>query len=401
MATTTNVTTATAPGTGATEASNTICVDTQHDDMVHDAQLDYYGCKLATSSSDRTVKIYDVSNNSYTPTATLQGNHTGPVWSLSWSHPKFGSLLASASFDGSILVHREVRPGEWVVVYGNSTNSTTSSFRHHHRQANNMNTSSNDNTTTPALHESSVNDVQFAPHEYGLTLAGASSDGKVSVLTHGQDDNWLVEYIHDSALGVNSISWAPYTAYESSGANGGDGSGNQNGNDEDDNGFIRGEENKEGDGSNLSSSMRLVTGGCDNKIRFWMKAPNANTWVEDTTNQPIASTSVFHSDWIRDVAWAPSIIPNTNIVASCSEDRNVIIWTQKGGLGNEWVGKVLHTFEDPVWRLSWSVTGNILAVSSGDSSVTLWKQNIHENWVQVSSVAENVGSNGTDGTGNQ
>ena len=28
-----------------------IYVDTQHDDMVHDAQLDYYGTKLATSSS--------------------------------------------------------------------------------------------------------------------------------------------------------------------------------------------------------------------------------------------------------------------------------------------------------------------------------------------------------------
>lgn len=26
-------------------------IDTQHDDMVHDAQMDYYGCKLATSSS--------------------------------------------------------------------------------------------------------------------------------------------------------------------------------------------------------------------------------------------------------------------------------------------------------------------------------------------------------------
>lgn len=28
-----------------------IYVDTQHDDMVHDAQLDFYGTKLATSSS--------------------------------------------------------------------------------------------------------------------------------------------------------------------------------------------------------------------------------------------------------------------------------------------------------------------------------------------------------------
>ena len=30
-----------------------IFVDTQHDDMVHDVQLDYYGCKLATASSGK------------------------------------------------------------------------------------------------------------------------------------------------------------------------------------------------------------------------------------------------------------------------------------------------------------------------------------------------------------
>ncbi len=30
-----------------------IYIDTQHDDMIHDAQLDYYGCKLATSSSGK------------------------------------------------------------------------------------------------------------------------------------------------------------------------------------------------------------------------------------------------------------------------------------------------------------------------------------------------------------
>lgn len=33
------------------QQQQTIYVDTQHDDMVHDAQLDYYGTKLATCSS--------------------------------------------------------------------------------------------------------------------------------------------------------------------------------------------------------------------------------------------------------------------------------------------------------------------------------------------------------------
>lgn len=79
----------------ATEATNQdgsngpIYVDTQHEDLVHDAQLDYYGCKLATSSSDRTIKIYNVSEDASELSATLQG-HEGPVWQVSWAHPKFG-----------------------------------------------------------------------------------------------------------------------------------------------------------------------------------------------------------------------------------------------------------------------------------------------------------------------
>ena len=35
----------------AAAAPGPIVVDTQHDDMVHDSQLDYYGTKLATASS--------------------------------------------------------------------------------------------------------------------------------------------------------------------------------------------------------------------------------------------------------------------------------------------------------------------------------------------------------------
>lgn len=33
------------------EQQNAITIDTQHDDMIHDSQFDYYGVKLATCSS--------------------------------------------------------------------------------------------------------------------------------------------------------------------------------------------------------------------------------------------------------------------------------------------------------------------------------------------------------------
>ena len=50
------MTSAAAPSLAATPQAapqGPIYIDTQHDNMVHDAQLDYYGCKLATSSSGR------------------------------------------------------------------------------------------------------------------------------------------------------------------------------------------------------------------------------------------------------------------------------------------------------------------------------------------------------------
>jgi hypothetical protein len=45
------MTMATAAAPTAEAPPGPLYIDTQHDDMVHDAQLDYYGCKLATSSS--------------------------------------------------------------------------------------------------------------------------------------------------------------------------------------------------------------------------------------------------------------------------------------------------------------------------------------------------------------
>lgn len=95
----------------------------------------------------------------------------------------------------------------------------------------------------------------------------------------------------------------------------------------------------------------------------------------------------FTIDWVRDVAWAPNTAMPYNIIASCSEDRTVIIWKQLSSDGS-WSNQVLHTFEAPVWRVSWSVTGNVLAVSTGDQKVSLWKQAIDEQWIQISSIGE-------------
>uniref|UniRef100_A0A7S2UZ04 Anaphase-promoting complex subunit 4-like WD40 domain-containing protein n=1 Tax=Fibrocapsa japonica TaxID=94617 RepID=A0A7S2UZ04_9STRA len=315
-------------------ADQPVTIDTQHEDMIHDAQFDYYAKKVATCSSDRTIQIYDVTGDVYNKSAVLTG-HDGPVWQVAWAHPKFGVLLASCSYDGQVIIHRESPQSCWTQI-------------HVHR-----------------FHESSVNSLAWAPHEFGLVLACASADGRVSILTHQTDDRWTTAHFQDSPLGCNAISWAPYNAI--------------------------GSQNERG-----AVEMRVVTGSCDNKVRFWRSTERG--WEEE------AKQADVHSDWVRDVAWAPSSGMPCNLVASGSEDGQVHIWQQTetsgaptsgGGAASSpasgqavWQPHLVHNFGAPVWRVSWSVTGNVLAVSSGDHMVTLWKQSLDGTWFQVSSVKE-------------
>lgn len=104
-----------------------------------------------------------------------------------------------------------------------------------------------------------------------------------------------------------------------------------------------------------------------------------STYVEEATLDG-------HVDWVRDVAWAPSILQKSYI-ATASQDKTVIIWTSTGDQSQPWVKKVIP-FDAVVWRVSWSLSGNVLAVSGGDNKVTLWKETLKGEWEKVSSVEE-------------
>jgi len=201
------------------------------------------------------------------------------------------------------------------------------------------------------------------------------------VLSHEVDDSWTVEYLKDTPLGVNAVSWAPYGVGSTTSTGGGGGGDADNGEDD-----------------VQPNPPRLVTGGSDNGIRFWSKDATTGTWEQEAFES--ANPDVGHKDWVRDVAWAPNVIPGRAVVASCSEDKTVIIWKQGGEDGDDnnkvWTPAVLHEFDDPVWRVSWSITGNILAVSSGDSTVTLWKEGLDGSWSQVSQVEDVAGGNKGD-----
>ncbi|KAG1143069.1 hypothetical protein G6F37_002496 [Rhizopus arrhizus] len=286
-------------------------IETNHEDMIHDAQLDYYSRRLATASSDHTIKIFNVDGDNQTLTHTITDN-TAPVWQVAWAHPKFGTILASCAYDGRVLIFKE-QNGVWTKIHENNK------------------------------HTASVNSVAWAPHELGAILACASSDGKIS--------------IHEYK-GCNAVTWAPAAIPGSLvQANGGN--------------------------TNVNSVKKIVSAGCDNLIKIWGYKEDSKLWHEEETLDG-------HSDWVRDVAWAPSVGLPKSYLASCSQDKSVLIWTQEHPKA-EWTHKTLgEKFPDVVWRVSWSLSGNVLAVSCGDNKITLWKESPKGEWELLQTVEENA-----------
>lgn len=339
--------------------------------MQHDAVLDYYGRRLATCSSDKTIKIFEIDGDQQRLTETLKGyvlplipytclilfhmaisfpigqvadthicSHEGAIWCVSWAHPKFGTLLASSSYDGRVHIYRESPSSQ---------------------QPQSQSSSSWSLVFTSTIHTASVNMVAWSPPELGCLLACASSDGNVSVLEF-RDNQWAHVIFPAHAMGVNAVSWAPAS--------------------------IPGSIARKDAGGSTAQVRRFVTGGSDNQVKIW----EYNAQSQSYENVLVLPNG--HTDWVRDVAWSPTLL-SKSYIASASQDKTVRIWTSTAtgttgtgsGIGEWTLAKTLD-FEAVTWRVSWSLSGNILAVSGGDNKVTLWKEDLKGNWEMVREVTE-------------
>uniref|UniRef100_A0A8D1FTU3 Nucleoporin SEH1 n=2 Tax=Sus scrofa TaxID=9823 RepID=A0A8D1FTU3_PIG len=344
-----------------------------HKDLIHDVSFDFHGRRMATCSSDQSVKVWDKSESgdwhctaswkgrvhgiwrfrargpvgavaaglchsnvgsepsSLRPTPQLT-THSGSVWRVTWAHPEFGQVLASCSFDRTAAV--------WEEIVGESNDKLRGQSHWVKR-------------TTLVDSRTSVTDVKFAPKHMGLMLATCSADGIVRIYEAPDVMNlsqWSLQHEVSCKLSCSCISWNP---------------------------------------SSSRAHPSMIAVGSDDGSPNAMAKVQIFEYNENTRKYAKAETLMTVTDPVHDIAFAPNLGRSFHILAIATKDVRIFTLkpvrkelTSSGG-PTKFEIQVVAQFDNhnsQVWRVSWNITGTVLASSGDDGCVRLWKANYMDNW---------------------
>jgi WD40 repeat protein len=72
-------------------------LQTDNRELVYDMSFDWFGKRLAVVTAELKIKIYEKNDlNLWEKTADFKG-HDGPIWKVRWSHPDYGSMIATCN----------------------------------------------------------------------------------------------------------------------------------------------------------------------------------------------------------------------------------------------------------------------------------------------------------------
>jgi nucleoporin SEH1 len=297
-------------------------IHTEHRDVIHDCSYDYYGQRMATCSSDQTIKVWEQNEKGQWIVSSSWKAHSGSIWKLNWAHPEFGAVIVSASFDRTASIWEETAEQK-------PTASSTPAKRWIRR-------------TNLVDSRTSVTDVKFGPKNLGLVLATSSSDGIIRIYEAPDIMNlsqWTLQHEIICKLPLSCISWNPS--------------------------LFRAHPPMIAAGSDMAQSNepKVFVFEYSEYNRRWTKTENINV------------TEPVHS-----IEFAPNVGRSYHVLAVASKDVSIFnlkpIVEQSGNTRFEVVQAA--QFNDnfcTVWRVTWNITGSMLVTSSDDGYVRIWRMN--------------------------
>lgn len=344
-------------------------VNAEFRDTITDISYDHFGHRLALSSTDHTIQIWDLSQDGTYQLTSKFRSHSGSVWKVTWAHPEFGQILATCSLDRTAIIWEEVLDA--TVDTKRSSDQTS----HWAKRA------------TLVDSRTSLTDIRFAPKHLGLMLVTCATDGHVRIYEAPDITNlshWSLKDEFNCKMACSSITWnqsrihAPMLAVGSDEAN--------------------------------SPSPKVLIYEYNDHQRRWIKA------------DAVASAT----DPVHDLSFAPYIGRSYHLLGIASKNVQIVtIKMQSSTLANS--TSALHRsssltptqailsqaghqqpqqqsssrfdietvaqFNDhvnQVWRVSWNITGTILASSGDDGTVRMWKSNYLDNWQPLGVLNDNI-----------
>jgi nucleoporin SEH1 len=287
---------------------------------------------MATCSSDQTIKVFEQNEKGHWIVTSSFKAHSGSIWKLDWGHPEYGAILASASFDRTASI--------WEETVNEKPSPTSSSTKRWIRRTNLVDS------------RTSVTDVKFGPKNLGLVLATSSSDGIIRIYEAPDIMNlsqWTLQHEIVCKSPLSCLSWNP---------------------------------------SLFRLHSPMIAAGSDSttsepKVFIFEYSEYNRKWSKTDTLTQI-------TDPVHDLAFAPNCGRSYHVLAVASKDVSIFNLkpVQDPSGNSRFEVNLTAQFNDhycTVWRVTWNVTGTMLASSGDDGYLRMWRMNYQKGWKCVCS----------------